>query len=364
MPMDFPSSPTIGQQYNGYVWDGVAWDSTSAQPISLSTTAPGYNAIINGAFDIWQRGTSFTVGTGYPYTADRWQVIRAGAVAGMTVTRQSASLTGLQYALRCQRDSGNTNTAALTAWQTIESVNSIPFAGQSATLSFYARAGANFSGTGLTASIASGTGTDQNLNIGGFTGYTVVATSTATLTTSWQRFTVSGTFGSSITQAGLLFQTVGITGTAGANDWFEITGVQLEEGSAATDFRRNAPSIQGELAACQRYYFRKVADANYTNFGIGRADATNSAICMIPFPVPMRALPATVNETSAASTFMLEGLGGAVPGTSVAGPIGVRNSTTSGSLYLGTAGSLTTQTLYLLTSNVNSTAYVAFSAEL
>lgn len=36
MPMDFPSSPSVGQVSNGYVWDGVAWLSATPNTISLT----------------------------------------------------------------------------------------------------------------------------------------------------------------------------------------------------------------------------------------------------------------------------------------------------------------------------------------
>lgn len=253
MALDFPSSPTIGQQYNGYVWDGTAWDSTSAQPISLSTTAPGYNAIINGAFDIWQRGTSATINALNTYkTADRWVAYRNNGNA--TESRQTAGLTGFSYCGRYQRNASNAATDIIWAVQSIETSNSIIFAGKSATLSFYARAGANFSSasSALKVQVVSGTGTDQNV-LTGFTGEAFPVDQTVTLTTSWQRFTVTGTVGSTVTQLGVRFNYTPV-GTAGAADYFEVTGAQLEEGTTATSFRRNAPSIAGELAACQRYF--------------------------------------------------------------------------------------------------------------
>ena len=68
--------------------------------------AAGKNGVINAAMNNWQRGTSFTA-TGY--TADRWYFYNG--VAGRTVSRQTSGLTGFQYCMRVQRDSGNTNTS-------------------------------------------------------------------------------------------------------------------------------------------------------------------------------------------------------------------------------------------------------------
>lgn len=256
------------------------------------------NAVINGGFDVWQRGTSFAPPPAVytANTADRWNSFRGGFATGFTVSRQSASLTGFQYCARVQRDSGNTSTAQITFNQTLESVNSIPFAGQAVTLSFYARAGANYSASGgaFTMGVSSGTGTDQNVQ-SGFTGNTVVLTASATLTTSWQRFSATGTVSSSATQLGLASSFTPV-GTAGAADYFEITGVQLEAGAVATPFRRNADSIQAELAACQRYFQNYTVESIFGAFPVVNAGATNSTTILATFvaSVPFRVKPHTL----------------------------------------------------------------------
>jgi hypothetical protein len=211
------------------------------------------NAIINGDMRIWQRGTS-AAGSYPTYLADRWMNYRA--VAGSTFSRQTfndaTNVPGIQTCQRIQRDSGNTSTTAIYISQSVETLNSIPFVGQSVTLSFYARAGANFSAASgnMTFEIVSGTGTDQNV-IAGFTGQTNVAAGTRTLTTTWQRFTATGTVSSSATQLAVNLYYIPV-GTAGAADFMEITGVQLEVGTVATPFERR--DYGRELIMCQRYF--------------------------------------------------------------------------------------------------------------
>jgi hypothetical protein len=266
--------------------------------------AAGKNRVINGDFGVWQRGTSISVPSAFStYAADRFQVFNSGANEALTVARQptndTTNLPFIQYCTRFQRDSGQTGTTLTQYGQTLESVNSIPFAGKTITFSFYARKGANFSALSntLAYSVTSGTGTDQNL-FSGFTGATNVIAQPATLTTTWQRFTYSGTVASNVTQLG--FQVAYTpTGTAGANDYFEITGIQLEAGSVASPFQTASGTLGGELALCQRYYFRAGANSGgttnaYSPYGSGYTASTTEAYALVKFPQTMRTAPTAV----------------------------------------------------------------------
>jgi hypothetical protein len=261
----------------------------------------GRNAVINGGMDIWQRGTSIAItgGASGNYTADRWNTYRA--VAGSTLSRQTTSdttnLPFIQYCARVQRDSGNTSTTSIFLAQSIETAQSLPLAGKTVTMSFYARAGANFSATSslMSVKLTTGTGTDQNVNLG-FTGAANAIDTTATLTTTWQRFAFSVTLASSITELAPYFSFTP-TGTAGAADFLEITGVQLEVGSVATQFSRAGGTIQGELAACQRYYYRQTADATNpsTIFGFGMGTGSTSGRFAMNLLTTMRTTPTSID---------------------------------------------------------------------
>jgi hypothetical protein len=257
---DVPARLAVGA--NG---ETLVADSSTATGLRYQGDyAAGRNFTINGGFDIWQRGTSFATGV-LNYFADRWQSARGGQVAGMTISRQATSdttnLPFIQYCARVQRDSGNTSTNALIINTAFESANSIPLAGKAVTLSFYARRGANYSATSnvLSAKLQTGTGTDQNNLSAGFTGQTNAIAISATLTTTWQRFESTVTLSATATQAAVQFE-ANPTGTAGAADFFEVTGVMVSVGSVARQFARAGGSIQGETSACQRYYWRTTSD--------------------------------------------------------------------------------------------------------
>jgi hypothetical protein len=265
-------------------------DSSTSTGLRYQSAYNG-NAIINGGMDIWQRGTTFANPTVANYTADRFMINRTGDAAGATVSRSTSVPAGFQYAMQLQRTAGNTSTAAPNLYYGLESSDSYRFAGQTATLSFYAKAGANYSGGVLGTSIASGTATDAKP----YGGTTTVATTNFTLTTSYQRFSLTGTFGSSITQA-FINMNWSPTGTAGADDSVYITGIQLELGSVATTFKRAGGTIQGELAACQRYYWRQTGISSfYTIVGNGFAISTTTMKYQIKNPVNMRIAPTSID---------------------------------------------------------------------
>ena len=265
-------------------------DSAATTGLRYSATPSASNPVLNSSFQIAQRGTSFTV-TSAQYTLDRWY---AAAATNTTVTQQATSdttnLPFIQKCVRVQRTAAATSTDGFNVSQSMETINSIPYAGKTVTLSVYARKGANYSATSslMYFRLYTGTGTDQQIAV--YTGASITADGQATLTTTWQRFTITATVPTTATELGVLL--LGLpTGTAGAADYFEVTGVQIDVGSVALPFRTNAGTIQGELAACMRYFFKPIGGQ------IGIAQSTVEVYVTIPNV--MRAAPTVVTPATA-----------------------------------------------------------------
>jgi hypothetical protein len=276
----------------------ISATSVASDAFAPNATFGGFmrNRIINGAMNFWQRSTSATGTYSASYaTVDRWALYSSSS---MTTSQSTSVPTGFQYSLKVQRPAAATTTNQIFAFQVIENTNMFDLTGQSVTLSFWAKAGANYSSASsqLTAFVNTGTVSDQGSSsgLGGWTGAASPLSSAVTLTTTWTRYTITCTIG-----VGVLEMDVGFnftpTGTAGADDAFYITGVQLELGSTATPFERRPYGL--ELALCQRYY---EVIANDTSFGfLNPLGSTATIAATTFFKVTKRAVPTVSVGTGA-----------------------------------------------------------------
>lgn len=215
------------------------------------------NLLINGNMDFWQRGTSGATTSSGRYLADRWHDFENASAFDGTVSRQQEDIFGngntTEYVLQVERTNGNTNENGHFLQQALETVNTIPLQGKKVTLSFYARKGTGYTPAGdvLVARIIGGTGIDETpIN---FTGQITLEEENAVLTSSWQRFSLTATVPTNITQIMVRFIANHI-GTAGVNDIYRIGKIMLNEGDTAAPFARAGNNIQEELAMAQRYY--------------------------------------------------------------------------------------------------------------
>jgi len=234
--------------------DAIGTDAITAAKLNVGQLGGRRNLIINGAMQVAQRGTSIACpASAITYTMDRFFARPNGSTA-TTVSQVTDAPDGFQYSARVTRDSGQTGT--LTRFETpLETRDIIKLRGQKVTVSFYAKAGSNLSTSSGAISLIlfQGNGTEGARAITAYTNETTLINSPKTLTTSWQRFTHTTTnaVASDTTQLAIQFQALW-SGTAGANDEYFITGIQLEAGETATPFEHR--SYAEELALCQRYY--------------------------------------------------------------------------------------------------------------
>jgi hypothetical protein len=276
-------------------------------------TTIGYNGfknrIINGAIGISQRvavNTAVAVSNSAAgtYGPDRFYGY-SGTLSLWNIYQATTGAYDFPYAFRTQRIAGQTSTTACYFGQTIETNNCIDLAGQSVTLSFYATAGANYSGGAAAVQILTGTAANQgtsSLNSGTWTGLAVPINDFFTPTTTRTRFTFTATLGSTVQEVAFRFNWSG-SGTAGANDYIDITGVQLEKGSTATSFDYRPFGVEAIL--CYRYYWQyssaALSDQAYFRSPYVSSAPNSSASVELYFPVVMRASPTLVGSISSGS---------------------------------------------------------------
>jgi len=272
---------------NGDVYSASDVNDTNG---TINTTAAPYaagkNKIINGDFFVNQRNfSSQVISTSTPvYGADRFKCAADGAgtvtYSIQQFTAGTAPVAGYE-AKQCTRivTTGQTVAGTYTILaQHIENVRT--FAGQTATISFYAKAASGTPKMAVEIEQNFGSGGSPSVNVRTYLGQ-------VTLSTSWARYTVSATIpsisgktvGTDANTSNLainLWVSAGSTYNANTgsigiqSNTFDVWGVQVEAGSVATAFQTATGTIQGELAACQRYYSK--------SYNIETSPATSSTV--------------------------------------------------------------------------------------
>jgi hypothetical protein len=315
----------------------------------------GKNAIINGDFNIWQRGSSFTGNGGITYTADRTAYYYDGNGA-VTISRQSftpgtapvAGYEGQYFYRYAQTTAGTGQTYAAFYYQPVEDVRT--FAGRTVTLSFWAKADAARTYTAYV---------NQYFGSGGSS--EVTNSTTFTTTTGWVRYSYTVTLGSLTgkTIAATSWLSIRIEPNAkNTAQTLDIWGVQLETGSVATAFETATGTIQGELAACQRYYYRTGEISSYGVIGVASLISNTSGRASVALPVTMRTLPTSIDSSTLAI---------GIPGSSAVAISSVALSNTSlnyPTISFTFPTNFSANQIVMLTANNSTSAYLGFSAEL
>lgn len=314
-------TPATGHvpQHNGSAWVNEPLDN--------------YNAIINGDFDIWQRGASFTSLLSGSYHADRWVLVN-NMTGIMDISRstdvptvaQAGRLFNYSLLVDCTTSDGSVASGDIAHVSTrIEGFMWAPFAQRALTLCFWHKhtkvgthsvrlrnSGADrsvvlqytqavsdaweFAAISVPASPSAGTW-DYTTGIGAELTFTIAAGSGSQTTAgSWQTGNYAGVAGDS-------------NNLDSTSNNFRITGVRLVAGSVAKPLVQR-PYAQ-ELMLCQRYCFQVGGANTFDWIGHGFCPTTTQADVTVRFPVPMRAVPTLtygsasgfgVNDGSAAPT--------------------------------------------------------------
>ena len=320
------------------------------------------NAIINGNFDIWQRGTSQTT-EGYG-SDDRWKL----RVAGSAVTHSRQTFTPGQSDVpnNPTYHSRNVITSVLDpsnnifTQQKIEGVSTL--AGETVTLSFWAKADAAKNiATEFVQQFGSGGSPSSSV--------TELGVTTHALTTSWKQFTVTLTLpsisGKTLGTDDNDFVQLNFWFDAGSNfdsrtnslgqqsGTFDIAQVQIENGNTATDFENR--SVGEELTLCQRYYQRLSGSFNFVGTGMCHSSAQWDVI--ISFAV-MRTNP-TVTVSNVSDFLLVNATGGGLAMTSITG---AGASTSTSRMYGNVSSGLVAGNATLL--YIINSGWIDFDAEL
>lgn len=249
-------------------------------------------AIINGNFDVWQRGSSFSNPANQSYTSDRWSVTYDGTIGTFFVSQQGFPLgftdvpNNPKYYLNWNQTTPGSGSGFRVIRQKIESVRN--FAGQKITLSFWARADiARTINVNLRQSFGSG---------GSPSSFVDTSAGTFNLTTSFRRFTAT------VTLPSVSGKTLGTNNDdcleimiflpVNTTMIIDIAQFQLNAGDQALPFQPR--SVAEELQLCLRY-FRQAGSFDT----VGRWSNASQVTFFTGISIPMRTAPTISLNTTA-----------------------------------------------------------------
>jgi hypothetical protein len=309
------------------------------------------NYLINGNFDIWQRGTSTTISTPVSqYLADRWTSFPGNGT--MTVTRQvfasgQTDVPGFPTAFqRCQMTVAAT-TSAYTQ-QRIEDVTKL--AGKKATLTFWAKAAA-----GINVQIR----TIQSFGTGGSSTVDTLQ-DTIAITTVWTKYTVTldipDVAGKTIVAGNNNYLNISFGLPINTTFTFDLAQVQLVEGAQELDFRLATSDINLERLLCYRYYWQPTSG---TFLGSGYFELATQVFVSFRFPVEMRVTPV---PSILSATGIIYTRVGSSNGNFISGNFS--STTVYGTFLFSTSISGNSVVAYPTLVNTSGASVLAFDAEL
>ena len=335
-----------------------AWTTVASAPDFLA----GKNKIINGDFNIWQRGTTFTPGLDTA-VADRFKTYCEGSGTTRSLTQQTftpgtAPVAGYEgkYFLRYAQTVGPSAAIGNNLFfQNIEDVRT--FAGQTVTFSFWAKASSTTVLPTIYAYQIFGTGGSPSGNV------QITFANNVSVGTSWTRYSYTAAIdsisGKTIGTNNDSFISFRTQHPLGSGNTFTVDywGWQVEVGSTATPFTTATGTLQGELAACHRYYYQIGPGAAYASFGIGGFHpANNSFMFIVNTPVVMRTVP----TFTTVGNFQTNGTGVSLTG------LGFNGTYSNSASYNGQANCTGATTGYgsSIRNTDDTTAKMMFSSEL
>jgi hypothetical protein len=308
----------------------------------------GYrNKLINGNFDIWQRGTSFA-NPSSAYTADRW-------FANGTASTVAQTTAVVGYGTYAAAITASSATNSLLLSQAIESFDVDELKGKTVTFSFAFSSTVSQPAGSLTISVQKNA--TANTQTGG-TWSTLTTVSGATSyspTTGVQTATLTVTVPSDGTANGLrvVIQTTNITNASSVY----VYNAQIEAASSATPFEFKP--YGAELTLCQRFFVSFGGENSYERFGTGFAINSGSGYVIVNFPVTMRTAP----SFSATAPFAVSTSSGAV--SEISTPSLDLASTKNANIYFtGSFSSLTAGNATHMYAKASTATRMQFSSEL